>query len=120
MKAEERLVCVHRVPNPIEANILRGLLEQAGLPVTLYGEALSGAYSGVPKVADVRVMVPESVRERAEALIDDYQRRSAEDDGEPWRCARCGEENDGGFAVCWHCGQAEGDAAGADGSRGST
>ena len=107
MSGRERLVCVHRVPNPIEANILRGLLEQAGLPVTLHGEALSGAYSGVPRVADVRVMVPESQRARAESIIAAYQDRSAADDGQPWRCARCGEENDFGFEICWRCGAAD-------------
>jgi membrane protease subunit (stomatin/prohibitin family) len=117
MRADERLVCVHRVPNPIEANILRGLLEQAGLAVTRYGEALSGAYSGVPKVADVRIMVPESDRERAQAVIDDYQQRPADDEGEPWRCARCGEENDSGFEICWSCGHGAAEPAG---SRGGT
>lgn len=111
MRRGDRLVCVHRVPNPIEANILRGLLEQAGLPVTLHGEALSGAYSGVPKVADVRVMVPMSVRDEAEAVIADYHDRSGADEGRPWRCAGCGEENDGGFEICWRCGRGAEDEA---------
>jgi hypothetical protein len=106
MRDDERLVCVHRVPNPIEANILRGFLEQAGVPVTLHGEALSGAYSGVPRVADVRVMVPAAFRDRAQALVEEYQSGPSVEDGEPWRCADCGEENDAGFEICWRCGAA--------------
>jgi hypothetical protein len=104
--ADDRLVCVHRVPNPIEANILRGLLEQAGLPVTLHGEALSGAYSGVPKVADVRVMVPARVQRDAEAIIEAWQDDAGAADAAAWRCAQCGEENGGGFEICWRCGHA--------------
>ena len=109
MLDEDRLICVHRVPNPIEANILRGLLEQAGLPVTLHGEALSGAYSGVPKVADVRIMVPARVQDAAQAIIDGYQDHSADGEVGPWQCARCGEENDGGFGICWSCGHEPGE-----------
>jgi hypothetical protein len=117
MRRGDQLVCVHRVPNPIEANILRGLLEQAGLPVTLHGEALSGAYSGVPKVADVRVMVPMSVRDEARAVIADYHDRSVADEGQPWRCGGCGEENDSGFEICWRCGQWAADDAEPGGPR---
>ncbi len=105
--ADDRLVCVHRVPNPIEANILRGLLEQAGLPVTLHGEALSGAYSGVPKVADVRVMVPARVQRDAEAIIEAWRDGAAA--AAAWQCANCGEENGGGFEICWSCGHAPGE-----------
>lgn len=108
MASDDRLVCVHRVPDPIEANILRGLLEQAGLPVTLVGEALTGAYSGVPKVADVRVMVPRAASVAARAVVAAYCDRSADDAG-AWVCAGCGEENGGGFEVCWRCGGAPGD-----------
>lgn len=105
MRNDQRLVCVHRVPDPIEANILRGLLEQEGVAVTLHGEALTGGYSGVPKVADVRVMVPERSRAAAEAVIRKYQDRSTDSESPPWQCAHCGEENGGGFEICWCCGR---------------
>ena len=29
---------------------------------------------------------------------------SAESPAADWRCRRCGEENEGQFAVCWNCG----------------
>jgi hypothetical protein len=106
MASDERLVCVHRVPDPIEANILRGLLEQAGVPVTLHGESLTGGYSGVPKVADVRVMVPARARAQAEAVIRDFQDRSTDSEASAWQCVHCGEENGGGFEICWSCGRA--------------
>ena len=29
----------------------------------------------------------------------------AESPGDPWSCAKCGEENEGQFSACWNCGQ---------------
>lgn len=118
MTPEGPVVCVHRVPDPIEANIIRGLLEQAGVAVMLQGEALTGGYSGLPKVADVRIMVPARLEEQARAIIDGYQDRSGDSGLAPWHCARCGEENDGGFEICWRCGHAPGEEQGKDDAQG--
>ncbi len=40
---------------------------------------------------------------RAKQLIDG----SAQDESptDSWRCANCGEENEGQFAACWSCGK---------------
>ena len=29
---------------------------------------------------------------------------AAESPTEPWKCRRCGEENEGQFSACWNCG----------------
>lgn len=42
--------------------------------------------------------------DRAKQLIDGTA--LDESPADPWRCAKCGEENEGQFAVCWSCGSA--------------
>jgi hypothetical protein len=39
--------------------------------------------------------------ERASALIKSEVESA--DQGEPWVCSKCNEENEGTFAVCWNC-----------------
>lgn len=96
------LVCVHRGTDPIEANLLQGLLESEGIPATVTGADLVGGYSGVPKVCDVRLLVPSRYREGAEVVLERYARELP---GEAeWRCSGCGEVNASSFESCWACG----------------
>lgn len=109
MADDTRLVCVRRVPHPIEANLLRGLLEASDLPVSLIGEGLAGAYAGAPRFADVKIMVPAWAKSSAEDVLADYDQRCAAQSQEEWRCGSCGEQNDAGFEICWQCGHAPDD-----------
>lgn len=111
MTRQSSLVCVHRAPDLIEGNLLRGMLEHGGIPVTLTGENLVGAYSGVPKLSEVRIMVPEGFRHAAEAILREYQDRASSPDAlGDWRCPACGETNEGQFEVCWQCERPRGEA----------
>lgn len=96
------LVCVHRGTDPIEASLLCGMLESEGIPAAVTGADLVGGYSGVPRVCDVRLMVPVRRRGDAAAVLERY-RRARPADGE-WRCAACGEANAASFESCWSCG----------------
>ena len=42
---------------------------------------------------------------RAQALIRDMEHIEAPRG--PWRCRRCGQSNEGQFAACWQCGEAD-------------
>ena len=96
------LVCVHRGTDPIEASLLKGMLESEGIPATVTGADLVGGYSGVPRVCDVRLLVPERYHASAATVLERYAReRPAE--GE-WLCAGCGELNASSFESCWACG----------------
>ena len=100
-----RVVCVHRMTNPIEANLIKGLLEQQGIQVEISGEGLVGAYAGVPRVCDVRLLVPPGQRQQALSVIEGYEAAKGEpDDGRHWVCAGCGEQNASNFEICWNCG----------------
>lgn len=96
----EGKVRVHRGIDPIEASLLAGLLRSEGIAAEVTGAGLVGAYSGVPRVCDVGVLVPQSQREQARAVIARYEREG----GGEWRCPRCAETNAGSFEVCWSCG----------------
>ncbi len=97
------LVCVHRGTDPIEASLLQGMLENEGIPAAVTGADLVGGYSGVPRVCDVRLMVPARRRTDADAVLERY-RQARPADGE-WRCAGCGEVNAASFESCWSCGR---------------
>ena len=109
MPSHRSLVCVHRVTSPIEANLIKGLLETEGIQVELTGEGLVGAYSGVPKVCDVRVLVPASLKSAADAVLRAYEDGRGAKAGPPWTCDDCGESNERHFEICWRCGHARGD-----------
>jgi hypothetical protein len=96
------LVCIHRGTDPIEANLLKGLLESEGIPAEVAGADLVGGYSGIPRVCDVRLLVPARYRERAEAVLARYERERPT--GGEWRCPACGEANAASFEFCWACG----------------
>jgi len=101
------MVCVHRLQDPIEANLIRGLLANEGIPVELTGEGLVGAYSGVPKLCEVRVMVPPTYRGVAENVLRRYENdRRRPSAGHDWTCRHCGEANDPSFEICWRCEEA--------------
>ena len=95
-------VTVYRGTSPIEARLLMGLLESEGIPARTTGEELVGAYSGVPRLCDVRVLVPARYREAAEAVLEAYEARRA--GSADWGCPECGEGNDASFELCWSCG----------------
>ncbi len=101
------MVCVHRLQDPIEANLIRGLLVNEGIPVELTGEGLVGAYSGVPKLCEVRIMVPPTYRSVAETILRRYENdRRRPPGGRDWTCRQCGEANDPSFEICWRCEEA--------------
>lgn len=98
----QQLVCIHRGTDPIEASLLEGLLQNEGIPATVRGADLVGGYSGIPRVCDIRLLVPEAYRATAEAVLEAYRRERPVD--ADWRCNSCGESNASSFESCWSCG----------------
>ena len=76
----------------------------ASAAATVTGADLVGGYSGVPRVCDVRLLVPERYRDGALEVLSAYERRRPA--GAEWRCAGCGEPNAASFETCWSCGAA--------------
>jgi len=100
----DSMVCVYRLQDPIEANLIRGLLENAGITTRLTGEHLVGAYSGVPKLCEVRVLVPSADQGAAERVLQRYEADRRQPPTETdWLCPECGEGNGPRFEFCWNC-----------------
>jgi len=68
--AEEELVQVYTASGEVVANVIRGKLEEAGIPVLLKYESL-GSVVGVlvDGLGEVKVMVPKRFEEMARQLL---------------------------------------------------
>lgn len=81
---------VYRAENVIDAHLVKGALESAGIPAHVAGEYLTGAIGELPALGLVAVMVAEHWLAQAEgvvAAVDEQLREArgalADDDGEP-------------------------------------
>ncbi len=88
----------------------RDVLEQHGIACVLRNQHLSGALGelAVPWTRPELCVMRDEDEARAEQLIAEL--RAPADAAAPWRCRPCGTDNDGEFAACWKCGQADPDA----------
>jgi hypothetical protein len=89
---------------PGDAELARSLLANYGIEAYLVGigAAPPEECSASPAVWVAR----DEDEERAIALIKQH-RDPPPNEGPPWQCPDCGEENQGGFPICWNCGAAK-------------
>ena len=107
MPAAKAFVRIYRAANSTEAHLLKGLLEQHGMPVRMFGEGLAGGLGELPvDVMQVDIEVPVGYRKFARELIAEYEGGGTE--SAAWACGRCGESNPNSFDVCWSCGTSAG------------
>ena len=66
---------IYEAENLIDAHLVRGLLEQAGIPVFVRGEYLTGAIGELPPQGLVAVMVPTIAWPAAHDCLAEYVRR---------------------------------------------
>lgn len=80
----------------------KNLLELAGVPCVIKNRELGGGIGDLP-VFDCapEIWVDGAQAERAAAVIRDSVRPVV--GVAPWRCVRCGEDNEPQFAACWSC-----------------
>lgn len=92
--------------NPVEAHLVLGLLEAAGIAGELRGEALfttlSGGAAAAGLLPSVWISRPEQ-EAAALALVAGYAQGGPGAGGAGWRCG-CGEDHEGQFTHCWKCG----------------
>jgi predicted RNA-binding Zn-ribbon protein involved in translation (DUF1610 family) len=126
------MTVVYQAADPARAELVRGLLQAAGIPAEVVGAELSGVIGEIPFVrAFPKVVVPADRADEARALIRDSAIDASDrcvscgyplkdltsnrcpECGEPfskpppaakWICPNCGEECEGQFTACWQCG----------------
>jgi hypothetical protein len=70
LKNSEETVTVYRACGELEAEVIKGLLESAGIPVLLKYESVGRVYGiTVDGLGEVQVVVPEERADEARTLI---------------------------------------------------
>jgi hypothetical protein len=79
------VISVFRGSDYIEAQLITGLLRQAGIEVFLQGAYLQGGLGDLPATGHLAIFVDESDRTAAERIIQAYERGelSIDEDSEP-------------------------------------
>ena len=68
---------VYEAENIIDAHLVKGLLESAGIPAFVRGEYLTGALGDLPVMGLVAVSVPESRWPEADVVLRDWRAERA-------------------------------------------
>lgn len=68
---------VYEAENIIDAHLVKGLLEQEGIPAFVRGEYLAGGVGDLPTMGFVAVAVPESHLPEAEAALRAFRAERA-------------------------------------------
>jgi hypothetical protein len=90
----------------------KNLLEHAGIGCLIKNRELGGGLGDLPILdcsPELWVLDDEHAG-RAAALIRESVVPAARA-AAPWRCRRCGEDNEAQFAACFNCGSADGASA---------
>lgn len=87
--------------NPMEAELLVGLLRQHGIGAETRSQGLLGAIGELPMDAlHTPIWVAPSDLDHARKVLQEYEEKN---DGPDWTCPQCGEMNTPEFELCWQC-----------------
>lgn len=103
---DPKLRRVYRARDAMEAEFVRGLLDEEGIAAVVQGTALQvGLGPVLGGSALPAVYVREEDLEPARDVVGRYERGEIERPrGDDWTCPHCGERIEGQFTACWKCG----------------
>ena len=89
-----------------EANLLQGLLANAGIQVHIFNYYAQGASGEIPpdQIRPQLWLEIKTDQDKALAIINDYERNAAKYKDTVF-CRVCHEANPATFELCWHCGR---------------
>lgn len=100
---------VYLAANPVDAQLAADFLLDHGIATRVFDQYAWGGRGELPMDQFPRlVLEDEACYERARRLLAQYERGVIA--GPPWCCRGCHEQVDGGFELCWNCGQPREDA----------
>ena len=87
----------------VTINHFKNVLESEGIPCQVKNDILTGIAGEMPltEVWPELWVINDIDLDRAQQLIDEAI--AEESPSQPWKCRKCGEENEGQFAACWNC-----------------
>src|SRR5690554_5053896 len=101
-QVQSHWVRAYSAANPMEAELLVGMLAHQGIAAGLRSQGLIGSIGELPLDA---LYTPVWVApENLAAARDILQAYEAKHDRAKWACPECGEINEGNFELCWQCG----------------
>ena len=84
----------------------KDILHSNGIDSLIKNEYLSGGAGELPpNECWPRLYVDDEDFNRAEQIVQSELHKKTVD-SPPWNCEKCGEENEGQYAICWKCGTA--------------
>jgi hypothetical protein len=101
---------IYTAANPIQAHVLRGALEAAGIDAEVRGDYLFSTRGESPVTVETLPSVwirDDADYEAARAIVAELERRPANGPVGTWKCA-CGEVCEDTFDACWKCGARRG------------
>jgi hypothetical protein len=77
------MIEVYKAKGELEAQIIKGLLDSYGIPSLLQSHAASSVHSfAIDGLGEVKIMVPESLAEKARALIHSENKSDSQSEQE--------------------------------------
>jgi len=108
---------VYTASDPVNAHLVRELLEGNGIPAVVQDERIFAVRGSVPVVYPT-VWVNEDGYEAARAVVEQFDAAAKQPaETASWICPACGERIDGQFTECWKCAGAAEAVSGATGER---
>lgn len=95
--------------DPIDAELVKGLLAASGIEATVQGGAVFALRGEIPMTTDTLPTVwvlDDGEFDRASSIVEDDRRRRAVGASGTgiWSCPACGERLEAQFTHCWKCG----------------
>jgi len=100
------MIRLYTAADPLQAHILRGALETAGIAAEVRGDYLfstRGESPVTPDTAPAVWILNEADLEAAREIVARMDAKTPDSTGETWQC-RCGEAIEAAFDQCWSCG----------------
>lgn len=90
--------------NLIEANLLLGMLHEAGIPARVMNENAQGGLGELPFTQTWPELWIERDNdwERARQIVKQFEHDQGQADQQTI-CSKCGESNPANFETCWQC-----------------
>ena len=101
------MIKLYTAAHIVDAHLLRGALESAGIDAEVRGEYLFSTRGEAPVTMDTLPavwIVSDEDLDAATAIVREFEQRPEPGPVGTWVCAVCGEVNEETFDVCWKCG----------------
>lgn len=104
------VVEVHKCFNDVDAEIIKGMLEENGIEVFFVRDDCGGMEPQLQITEGIKILVPYAQSDQAGRIIEGVDlndgKLANQADGGLWECSNCNEKIEPQFTDCWNCGTA--------------